>query len=856
MAIQWGSWSGGSGVGGHRVGIDLEINGVTITAHYYVQTGSNSIADTQTLTRTGALTGTYSYSFSASGTPPLQKYIGSWAMNGSRGSSYTFGASISGVYSGATPSVSLSVTIPALPPSAPVAPTISNITTSSLRLNLASAPATNGAAIIRYEWQLEGGSVVVGTTTRNQTISGLSANTTYRGYVRAVNSAGAGAGSPWSAYATTAQSPVSAPTALTITRVSDTSQTASWTRNATTGAPYTSQQLQRRTYTNGVASSWATVGTISTTRTNSGTETLSDTSTVANREYDYRVVAFNTGSPNGVAGGTSARVRTTPAEPTGLGAVKSGANINVTGTPQHTAGSATYEWQDNPNGGGWVNVAGTTTSPDRLFTGVDPTQTHSYRSRASVTSGTVNSTTLYSTWSAASPTVQLQAPPLAPTLVSPSESVSNSGNVTFTWRHNPVDTTAQRAAEIRYRVNGGAWVTGSTTTAQTWTTGALAGLCGSVDWQVRTKGQYTTSPTDDEFGPRSAVSTFQLSSTPTATISSPSVTYPTSVTVLTWAYFSTCGSAQTNWEAQLWDDDTNLQMGSTRTGTTQTSTTFSAANQILSTGQQYRVRVRVRSAAGLWSSWTQRIFTTDFPLPPAVDAMPEFDCVTGFVNVSTNCPGPEVDHIVIQRLHDEGWVDLSGELECGSSIMDRLVPVGGESCWRVLSFTSIGAVREGTPACLTFRDATRGACSGNEIPVMEAYLSAGPAYGRVIQLAADLQINEPEFGRSQVSLVKFAGDLYPLEYAGSGMVQSLEVSFTTGPPGNDVECSCGGGIVTLEEVRRFVSSAMGGGFDGPRFWRDYEGRAFPVSVAPVAVEQLGKGWHHVTLSLTRVQEWS
>ena len=134
MAIQWSAWSGGSGAGGFRVGIDAAVSGVNITPAYYVQTGGNSVADSQRLTRTGALSGTYDYTFNASGTPPLQKWIGSWSMNGTPGSTYYFGAALSGIYSGAAPSLEIAVTLPLGGPNTPGTPTLTRLSDTSTRV--------------------------------------------------------------------------------------------------------------------------------------------------------------------------------------------------------------------------------------------------------------------------------------------------------------------------------------------------------------------------------------------------------------------------------------------------------------------------------------------------------------------------------------------------------------------------------------------------------------------------------------------------------------------------------------------------------------------------------------------------
>jgi hypothetical protein len=80
-----------------------------------------------------------------------------------------------------------------------------------------------------------------------------------------------------------------APTAVTATRNSDAQVTLSWTPHATTGAPYTSQTVQMRTFTGSVWGAWVTLTTASAAATGYVAAGLS-----ANHVYDFQVRANNT----------------------------------------------------------------------------------------------------------------------------------------------------------------------------------------------------------------------------------------------------------------------------------------------------------------------------------------------------------------------------------------------------------------------------------------------------------------------------------------------------------------------------------------------------------------------------------
>ncbi|MBK7822816.1 MAG: fibronectin type III domain-containing protein [Tessaracoccus sp.] len=690
----WGSWAtaGGNNI---RVGVDLLLDGVVITAKYYVEMQYNA-SDNQTLTRTGQLAGTTNYTYSQNGGVRL---IYTGTVNGKVGTSYTFGAKITGVYTGGSPSVSTSVTVVDVPgkpkapsatafwapvggggvnaelasapasngasitrydwdlsthdfvssdntpgrtwsrsglalglatkvrvravnsagagpwsdysgtvtvpnvPAKPAKPALVAVSSSALRGTLADAPANNGSAIDAYGWETDQGqSQVLTSGGRTWNVSGLAANTAYRVRIRARNgvAGGWGAWSDWSATVSTYPAAPAAPGKPTVTRNSDTSHGLGWARNATAPAPYASQRIERAEIGAAGWSGWATVATVAGTA-----EGYTDTTTVANRSYRWRVVAINPGGS--AASAASNDARTTPATPSGLVAVKTAAtDIGVTGAAGGF-GAVTVGWQDNPGGTGWVTVAGTTSSVERTFTGVDAEVTHRYRANASVSSGTTNASTLTSAWSAPSNTVQLLTPPGAPVLKSPTSGAVNRGAaITFTWTHTSIDSSTQTAYELRYRVNGGAWTTLTGTTAQTRTVSAL-GVSGLLEWQVRTKGLHA------EFGAWAAVVAVTLAEKPTLTLSSPDPgsPWPSGTVTVAWMYFAGDGAAQASWELRVEPED-GVGAPLTRSGTgAGASTTLGRVDN----GRSYTVRVRVRAASGLWSDWALVDIDVAYALP-------------------------------------------------------------------------------------------------------------------------------------------------------------------------------------------------------------------------------------------------
>lgn len=615
MAISWGSWAGPSGQR-LRVGIDLSVSGTTITAKYYIEAES-SMNDNQTMTLTGASTGTVTYTANTPQSGGTQ-LVTTKTKSGTRGSKYTFEAKVTGVYTGASPSESASITVPAAPPAKPSTPSVSSVKSSSFKATLGSAPSTNGSAITGYVFQISTASdftaglstISTGASTLSATFTGLAANTDYWVRVKATSGAGDSSYSSGRAVTTTPNAPA-APTSPTVTRVSDTTQHVGWSRAATSAAPYVNQYVERR---DNVATAWIRAsGALTGTATG-----FTDTTTVANRRYDYRVVAENAG---GIGTSTVVSINTTPAAPTGVTAVKVGATIEVSWTLQATqAGITAHEVWDKPAGGVGVlvaTVAGTATA----WTDATPdtAKTHQYYVIAKAGA-------LASAASTPSNVVQLLAQPLAPSRVGPTGAVDRAKAVLFAWKHEAVDTTAQSAYELQYRVNGGSWVVLTGTTAQTRSVTAL-GVSGTVEWQVRTKGQHAS------FGPWSAVWTFTLASQPTVLVSTPSGVYGSSRLTVVWAYANVDASGQAQYESELRRDGNLLEQ---RNGTTSAGTAVYSTS--LTDRTTYTLRLRVRSGTGLWSDWTTIEFLTEFPLPVTVTPIPEWDVDTGSVSLSFTEP--------------------------------------------------------------------------------------------------------------------------------------------------------------------------------------------------------------------------
>jgi hypothetical protein len=247
IAIKWGAYEGSPGI---RAGIDLTLSGTTITIKRYVG-NQYAYSDTQTSTLSGAASD--SDSFNNNGGAGSTTLIATNTKTGSTGSTYSFTHSISGVFNGATPSVTDSITVAAGvdPPSAPgwVSGTPTNITQTSARFDWNPPSDTGGGSIQSYYFQVATSSDFSYRVYSNadaglaETATGLGGNNTYYARVRAENSAGPG---PWSSTREfkTAPLPPDTPGGMGVDSITANSARMFWNTPPGNGASVTSYDVQ------------------------------------------------------------------------------------------------------------------------------------------------------------------------------------------------------------------------------------------------------------------------------------------------------------------------------------------------------------------------------------------------------------------------------------------------------------------------------------------------------------------------------------------------------------------------------------------------------------------------------------
>lgn len=497
-----------------------------------------------------------------------------------------------------------------------------------------------------------------------------------------------------------------APSSVTATRVSDTQITVTWTRNATSGDPYSSQHI----YVSIDNGSFVEVQAVASTAT-SFTYT-----SVASRKYIFRVQARNSA---GTATSTSSNtIITTPGAPYSIYA-QSISSGRVDGTLKLIGVSGFTEWllriEASTNGGvSWsakTTVTGSTIQGAASQTlrpgGIEYTYAWSdtsaptsgsviYRFRTETTGGTQG--TLSSAWRS-SDTLDLNVPPGAPTNLTPTGIVDVNSPITLAWQHTPsTDGASQSSRQIQYSTDGGSTqtniVTGNTT-AQTYAWSPTLGSFTAgqtILWRVRTAGSVAGT-----YGAWSEWQSITLRSSLTVAITAPSAGSfaggPVDVTWTTTPPWSSATQALyrvvlTQAGAVVWDSD---QVASTTPAAT------IPANVILNS-TSYVINVTVTDNYGLVSATATRSITTSFTKPAAVDLAWLYDDSVGILTLTPtfNSGATATVSWMLERSIDGSTWETIGTYGSASAIPDPTARIGAVSYYRTTGYSNLGAAGDPT----------------------------------------------------------------------------------------------------------------------------------------------------------------
>ena len=600
-----------------------------------------------------------------------------------------------------------------------------------------------------------------------------------------------------------------APTAITNTRNSDTQNTTTWTLPSTT---YTRMRLQRLVDGSTVGAEW-------TFSADSGVLSYTDTGTAAAHSYTYRIrleLVPEAGEAYTLVSEwtTSSATYNTPAAPTAISGARTGAStVRVTLTNTATT-STGVEVQASTSSTDWSGAI-TTAASGAGVTSVDVTGLGgTYYFRARNTRGSIASS-----WSPVSDPVVTLVAPNPPTLTSPSSGAalnySQSTTAALTWVHNPIDGSAQTAAQVQYSTDGGStWTTESVTTAQSYTL-TLTQLVGqTVTWRVRTKGAAA------DYSGWSSTRTFTVYPEPTLTI----VLTDGNGNVVTNSHMA---DMPLNYQITATDGYTSFASGSVSIAGFSEAVTSSLTGSIepsevlLDNQTTYTFQATIQMTSGLQSSATVTV-TTDYDDPQAATL-----AVTDADGIETLTVGLDpvqigetaAESISVYRVTDGVSVLLASGLSAGATITDRYAPLNKPYIYRVRTYSAGGAARS-TDFERTITTSSWMVISGDRI-----------ARG-VWNPQGSLSFARPEKTR-----VQYIGRTYPVSYDGNALSQTATTTWL---------------LLTMEERDAFIAIMAEGGrgvyksCDGDVYMADYELRFSPAFTT-------ASRYGTATLTITRIE---
>lgn len=566
---------------------------------------------------------------------------------------------------------------------------------------------------------------------------------------------------------TTTRVPPTTPTGLTATRVSDTQVNLAWSQsNPTNGQPASNQIY--KSVNGGAYTQVLDIGA-----TNAVSVTVA-----ANEKLQFKVSAWN---DRGFSGQSvaSAAIYTTPAPPTSVVATKAGLDIGITFAENVAYAEYNHEvWHGTVLGGvtTWDGAALATLASGVLshtHVAPDPSKVHVYRVRAKA--GALLSA--YGT----SNTVQLLTAPNAPTIPAMPAFWDKASALTFTWAHNPIDTSPQTAYEFEYSTNGGSsWTsTGKvvSSASQRVIAGGTHAANVALSMRVRTWGSATTGGSEGTgASPYSDVKTVTYKTIPVATITEPAeaATLNDATLRVTVGFSQPEAATFVKAELELLEGATLLEV---LESTILVGITMATPVQ---NGTSYTIRARVQDSNGLWSNWDSNAFNVVYLAPVPAQLALSFLQDTGFGQIDLTIPAPGGGQsaavtLTITRTIDgvEEVVVQDYPVEEYMTFLDTTPTVNGTNSYRVITTSALGA-----------QTAVAGGLVTTEC--RRAYLSKGPGFGSVGVFGANLNVAESLGVASET--VQAAGRVRPIGLYGVETSVQLKVnSFIYEPFGSTID---------------------------------------------------------------------
>lgn len=603
------------------------------------------------------------------------------------------------------------------------------------------------------------------------------------------------------------------PTNASVVREADSKLVVTWTNHPTTNEPYDNIKIQRW---DNVTGSYYDLATIAGTA-----ESYTDTTTLPNRKYKYRIRSVNTAGNSGYI--ETPYQNTTPAKPTNAKVLRVIADILITW--DNTATNAEniriqkQELEDEEEWGEWgedIVVAGDAIE----YLDTDPVLHGRYRLRAEAGS-------LATEWVVTSLIATIQ-PPAAPTHLNPDNAPFDATKEKiFTWRHNTIDGTEQSKYSLRYRQKGDSWPATPQIeeasedskhifTANTFENGKV------YEWQVRTWG------IDPDPSAWSNTAVCPASSAPTIMVTSPKNEEPYLLPELTvtWIYQDAEEHSQTQQTVVLYDHAGKQLERQTKNISVESGETGSASlSRALRNGGTYKITVIVKDSTGMESELAEVEFIVEYATPPVPQVELELIEEEGSINITVVNEDPEEDQVEaiynnVYRSIDGGEFELIfSRINTNTTVTDYIPTVGGLNSYYVEAYSELPSLEESEIV-------------EKEVVLTGSYfLNAGAARGEVIRFRENVSLTE-SIGRDTV-LRQFAGREYPVKFQGEALLQELSLSAET----------------TDRNKAKEIAEA-----EGEIYYRDWQGRRFTCAVTSPKLSKIDRGFaYKFDCTITRTE---
>uniref|UniRef100_A0AAU8B1R0 Fibronectin type III domain-containing protein n=1 Tax=Dulem virus 32 TaxID=3145750 RepID=A0AAU8B1R0_9CAUD len=362
-------------------------------------------------------------------------------------------------------------------------------------------------------------------------------------------------------------------------------------------------------------------------------------------------------------------------------------------------------------------------------------------------------TDAYSPW-ATTGWAQVLAAPNPPLLLAPTGVVALDDDLQLTWRHQPVDASPQRAAEIRYRVLGGQWGTRTVTDQQHLVLPLGAGLW---EWQARTRGDHA------DWSGWSPVAGFRVAPRPDLIITAPPPGVWRSNRVTPELDYSDTQAGMSGWEITLRDGDGTELERITGVG----AYTPRPLGTVLRDATDYTLEATAQSGTGLSSRPATVRIRAEFVSPATPWVQPRWVEDEGLVLVdagpgTTTSPDmPATTGLRIESSYDGGrtWALVAtggGQPLTGT---DWLPPLGAEPIYRAIATSDLPSEAASAPVAVA-------------TPTRRAWLVGDDG------TRADL-ILDPSYSYSHeqgIVLATYEGDVHPTPHYGPGRPEQVQIA--------------------------------------------------------------------------------